>query len=61
MADWAILISIIAMASATSINALNFSRESRYIKKMYMKKGYDKGYKQGLKEGADLLNEWTKK
>lgn len=61
MADWAILISIIAMASATSINALNFARESRYIKKMYMKKGYDKGYKQGVKEGAELLNEWRKK
>lgn len=48
--DWSLTVSIIAIATAVSINAYHYSRESKYLKRKYMDKGYWKGYRQAEKD-----------
>ena len=54
MIDWALLIALGAVLSAISVNAYNFSRESRYYKQKNIRKGYKRGYKQAIKDMKEL-------
>lgn len=52
--DWPLLVAIAAVLGAVSVNAFNFSRESKYYKQKNIRKGYKRGYKQAIKDMKEM-------
>lgn len=49
--ELSVIIATLAIAASVSINAYNFSKESKYIKNKYKQKGYTRGFEDGYAEG----------
>lgn len=49
------IIALLAILATMSINAYNFSKESKYIKQKYKDKGYEEGYDQGFLDGIEFI------
>ena len=48
-------IALVAILAAISVNAYNFSKESKYIKQKARDKGYLEGYDQGFLDGVQFI------
>ena len=53
--ELSVVIATIAIATSVSINAYNFSKESKYLKNKYKEKGYLEGYDQGFLDGMQFI------
>ena len=54
MTDWPLYVALAAVLGAISVNAYNFSRESKYYKQKNIRKGFKRGYKQAVKDMKEL-------
>jgi hypothetical protein len=49
------IVALLAILATMSINAYNFSKESKYLKNKYKEKGYLEGYDQGFLDGVEFI------
>lgn len=50
-------VALLAILATMSINAYNFSKESKYLKQKYKDKGYLEGYSQGFIDGVEFIDD----
>ena len=49
------IIALLAILATMSVNAYNFSKESKYLRQKARDKGYDEGYDQGFLDGIEFI------
>ena len=49
------IVALLAIMATMSVNAYNFSKESKYIKQKARDKGYLEGYDQGFLDGVQFI------
>lgn len=55
LAEISTTIALLVILVTTSVNAYNFSKESKYLKNKYREKGYLEGYDQGFLDGVQFI------
>lgn len=55
--DLTTTIALLAILATMSMNAYNFSKESKYLKQKARDKGYLEGYEQGFLDGIEFIDD----